>query len=113
MPNENNNQDKYLSLPRIKVLGRDISKPAMLCLLLLLLPFAPELLLLVDLAGIEVAFTCFLIMIKPFRTWLSIKKHIAHQQWEILKMSLKTERFHLFIQAILITFIVYEYQTYL
>ncbi|MDO6618795.1 MULTISPECIES: hypothetical protein [unclassified Shewanella] len=45
-------------------------KILMLLVILALTPFAPELLLFMDVAGVEVAFTCLLIMIKPMKLWV-------------------------------------------
>ncbi|PSS68090.1 hypothetical protein AYI85_15890 [Shewanella algae] len=42
----------------------------MLLIILALTPFVPELLLFMDVAGVEVAFTCLLIMIKPMKLWI-------------------------------------------
>jgi hypothetical protein len=45
-------------------------KPVLMCLLILVAaPFALELLIFLEFGGIEVAFTCLMMILKPFTTW--------------------------------------------
>ncbi|MCC5451905.1 hypothetical protein LMJ53_09240 [Rheinheimera sp. UJ51] len=46
-----------------------LKRALMLLAILAATPFAGYLLLFVEVAGLEVAFTCLLIMLKPFLTW--------------------------------------------
>ncbi len=49
-----------------------LKKTLMLLAILVATPFAGYLLLFVEIVGLEVAFTCLLILINPFLTWLQI-----------------------------------------
>lgn len=100
-------KDSLLALPKLKVWGRDISKPLMLCILLVFVPFAPELLLFVDLAGIEVAFTCFLIMIKPFRMWLNVQVAAIKSHWLIFRVAIRSKSFDRLVYTLIITLALY------
>ncbi|MBO2562624.1 hypothetical protein I6M33_18765 [Shewanella algae] len=100
-------KDGLLALPRLMVWGRDISKPLMLCILLVFMPFAPELLLFLDLAGIGVAFTCFLIMIKPYRMWLNVQIAAIKTHWLIFRVAIRSKSFNRLIYTLIITLALY------
>lgn len=100
--------EKELTLPKIKLGSRDISKPIMLLIMIIALPFAPELLLFIDFVGIEVAFTCLMIMTKPFLEWLSVLK--CHYKNIIITLKKSTQNNYKFL--FLVCFFIYIFFYY-
>ncbi|WP_416308377.1 hypothetical protein [Neptunicella sp. SCSIO 80796] len=69
-----------------------LKKVLMLLVLLAAAPFALELLIFIEFGGIEAAFGCLLIMLKPFQHWISPKVQDVREVFSQVMLSLQQHR---------------------